>query len=70
MSRWRKSSYSGSQSQNCVECARLPSGRGGLVGVRDSTDPNGPRLVLSRAGWSALLVQLKSEALGRPVRHG
>ncbi|MGW5411072.1 DUF397 domain-containing protein [Actinomadura geliboluensis] len=42
-----------------MECAPLSSGRDSAVGVRDSTDPDGPRLVLSRAGWSALLVQLK-----------
>ncbi|NKZ04900.1 DUF397 domain-containing protein [Actinomadura latina] len=59
MTHWRKSSYSGSQPQNCVECALMPSGRHGVVGVRDSTDPDGPRLVLSHAAWDALLVQLK-----------
>ena len=41
---WRKSSYS-SQSGNCVEVARnLP----GLVAVRDSKEPGGARLVVSR----------------------
>ena len=40
---WHKSSYS-SQSGNCVEVARnLP----GLVAVRDSKEPDGPRLVVS-----------------------
>ena len=59
MTHWRKSSHSGSYPETCVECAPLLSGRDSVVGVRDSTDPDGPRLVLSRAGWSALLVQLK-----------
>ncbi|NKZ04901.1 DUF397 domain-containing protein [Actinomadura latina] len=59
MTRWRKSSYSASQSETCVECARLPHGRDGVVGVRDSTDPDGPRLVLSQETWDALLVRLK-----------
>ena len=41
---WRKSSHSG-QSGNCVEVARnLP----GLVAVRDSKEPGGARLVVSR----------------------
>ncbi|HLI38183.1 MAG TPA: DUF397 domain-containing protein [Streptosporangiaceae bacterium] len=45
---WRKSSFSGGQ--NCVEVARnLP----GIVAVRDSTDPHGPALVISRADWAA-----------------
>ncbi|MEU5994138.1 DUF397 domain-containing protein [Spirillospora sp. NPDC047418] len=59
MTHWRKSSHSGSYPETCVECAPLPLGRDGVVGVRDSTDPDGPRLVLSRAGWSALLDRLK-----------
>jgi hypothetical protein len=48
---WRKSSYS-NPSGNCVETARLPSGR---VAVRDSTRPNGPVLVFTDAGWAAFL---------------
>jgi hypothetical protein len=59
MTQWRKSSYSASQSETCVECAPLPLGRDSVVGVRDSTDPDGPRLVLSRTGWRALLDQVK-----------
>jgi hypothetical protein len=44
---WRKSSYS-SQSGNCVEMARnLP----GLVAVRDSKEPDGARLMVSREAW-------------------
>jgi len=67
MTRWQKSSYSASQSETCVECARLPLGRDGVVGVRDSTDPEGPCLTLSREGWNALLAGLKSEELERPA---
>ena len=40
---WRKSSYSASNGGQCVEVARnLPA----IVAVRDSTDPDGARLVL------------------------
>ncbi|MFA1549659.1 DUF397 domain-containing protein [Actinomadura chokoriensis] len=59
---WRKSSRSGSQSQNCVECARLPTGHHAIVGIRDSTDPDGPRLALSPEAWGALLSHLKGNA--------
>ena len=48
---WRKSSYSG-QSGNCVEVARnLP----GLVAVRDSENPDGAKLVISRETWRVFL---------------
>jgi hypothetical protein len=48
---WRTSSHSGSGEQ-CVEVADLAGGR---CVVRDSKDPQGPALVLSSTGWSALL---------------
>jgi hypothetical protein len=48
---WRKSSYSG-QSGNCVEVARnLP----GLVAVRDSKEPDGAKLVISREAWRVFI---------------
>ena len=53
---WRKSSYS-SQSGNCVEVARnLP----GPVAVRDSKEPDGARLVVSRETWQAFLLALRA----------
>ena len=49
---WRKSTRSSSSGQNCVEIAvNLP----GIVAVRDSKDPNGSRLVISRDQWSAFV---------------
>jgi hypothetical protein len=48
---WRKSSHSTSSGE-CVEVAALPSG---AVGVRDSKNPDGPRLTLSRRAFRALL---------------
>ncbi|QKW32714.1 DUF397 domain-containing protein [Actinomadura sp. NAK00032] len=72
MTRWRKSSHSGSYPETCVECAALPLGRDRAVRVRDSTDPDGAHLVLSHAAWDALLVQLKGggsrRSAGRRVR--
>ncbi len=49
---WRKSRYSGSNGGNCVEVARnLP----GIVAVRDSKDPDGPRLVFTLDEWEAFI---------------
>ncbi|OMI33332.1 DUF397 domain-containing protein [Streptomyces sparsogenes] len=48
---WRKSSYSSSQGGECVECAAL--GRG--IAVRDSKNPDGPRLRFTATAWHAFL---------------
>lgn len=42
--KWRKSSYSTSNGGNCVELANAA----GAVAVRDSKDPDGPILLLTR----------------------
>jgi hypothetical protein len=48
---WHKSSYS-SQDGNCVEVARnLP----GLAAVRDSKEPDGAMLVVSRETWRVFI---------------
>jgi len=47
---WRKSSYSGSETE-CVEVAMTPN----VVGVRDTKDRDGGTLSLSTSAWSALL---------------
>ena len=44
---WRKSSYSGN-SGNCVEVA---DNLAGIVVVRDSKNPDGVKLVFTRAEW-------------------
>ncbi|WP_285701122.1 DUF397 domain-containing protein [Actinomadura sp. NBRC 104412] len=49
---WRKSSHSGSEGGgHCVELARI----GNAVGVRDSKDPNGPKLVVTPQDLKAAL---------------
>jgi uncharacterized protein DUF397 len=52
---WRKSSYS-SQDGNCVEVAINQSG---AITVRDSKNPDGPKLLVSPAAWRAFVRGLK-----------
>ena len=64
---WRKSSYSGGNGGQCVEVAQdLPA----LVAVRDSKDPDGGRLILTPAAWTAFVDLVKRECLYRVAyRH-
>ncbi|MGW0548023.1 DUF397 domain-containing protein [Streptomyces altiplanensis] len=48
---WFKSSYSGTQGDNCVEVAACP----GTVHVRDSKDKDGPALALPPRAWTDFL---------------
>ncbi|GAA4511338.1 DUF397 domain-containing protein [Nonomuraea ferruginea] len=49
---WRKSSRSGDSGGQCVEVAsNLP----GVVAVRDSKNPDGPKLTFTPAEWKAFL---------------
>jgi hypothetical protein len=51
---WRKSSYSGSQT-NCVEVGKSA----GLVTIRDTTGRQGPALAVSGDAWATFLTDLK-----------
>jgi len=55
--RWRKSSYSGTQGGNCVEAAD----HGGRVLVRDTKDRQGPVLTLSAEAWRRFAGQVKAD---------
>lgn len=58
---WRKSSRSGSATDEaCVELAELPNG----IGVRDSKDPDGGRLVMSQVQIGVLVRRIKDGTLG------
>ncbi|WP_251017909.1 DUF397 domain-containing protein [Streptomyces sp. ISL-1] len=59
---WFKSSYSGTQGDNCVEVAASP----GTVHVRDSMDPQGPQLSVDPGVWSSFV----SYATDRQTRAG
>ncbi|MEV5570282.1 DUF397 domain-containing protein [Spirillospora sp. NPDC052269] len=52
---WRKSSRSAHEGGECVEVADLT----GVVGVRDSKDAEGPRLVLPAESWRNFTRRLK-----------
>ncbi|RCG31834.1 DUF397 domain-containing protein [Sphaerisporangium album] len=53
---WRKSSHSGNNGGNCVEVSALDR-----VAVRDSKNPDGPKLVFDRAEWGAFVHGLKAD---------
>ena len=54
---WRKSTYSGANSGNCVEVATAAR----TVAVRDSKDPSGPRLAVPAASWSAFTIRVQDD---------
>ncbi|WP_329428984.1 DUF397 domain-containing protein [Streptosporangium sp. NBC_01495] len=57
---WRKSSRSGDNGGQCVEVAtNLP----GMVAVRDSKDPQGPKLFFAPTEWKAFIGGVKSGTL-------
>jgi hypothetical protein len=55
---WHKSSYSGGSGGDCLE---VTHDHPGLVPVRDSKNPSGPKLVFRNATWSTFITDLKGE---------
>lgn len=53
---WRKAKASGDNGGQCVEVADL----GDSIGVRDSKNPDGPHLELSRSELADLLTAVKA----------
>ena len=58
MGGWRKSTLSMSNG-HCVEAAACPDGH---ILVRDSKDPGGPVLSLTRPAWDRFLADIKRYA--------
>ncbi|KUF17779.1 DUF397 domain-containing protein [Streptomyces silvensis] len=50
---WRKSSHSTGDGPECVEVAPTPS----TVHIRDSKNPDGPRLTLTPAAWADFIAR-------------
>lgn len=56
---WRKSSYSGTNGGDCVEvAAALPA----AIAIRDSKDPDGPKLIFTPADWAAFTATIRTAA--------
>ncbi|MFA1549013.1 DUF397 domain-containing protein [Actinomadura chokoriensis] len=55
-SQWRKSSRSGHQGGECVEVATFAP----EIAVRDSKDPDGPRLAFGAAEWRTFARRVKA----------
>ncbi|WP_282697181.1 DUF397 domain-containing protein [Streptomyces sp. CC208A] len=53
--RWVSSTYSDGQGGNCIQWAPDHARATDEFLVRDSKDPNGPRLTLSREGFAGLV---------------
>lgn len=58
---WRKSTRSG-EAGNCVEVARRPES----VAVRDSKNPDGPRLEFVADTWRDFIGSVRAGAFDRP----
>jgi hypothetical protein len=61
---WRKSAWSSSEGQNCVEvAASLP----GIVAVRDSAHPAGPALVVTPRNWMVFIRAVQAGTFARLI---
>ncbi|MGW4158076.1 DUF397 domain-containing protein [Streptomyces sp. NPDC004788] len=54
---WRKSSYSGGDGGNCLE---VSDDHPGIVPVRDSKNPDGPKLVFRAAAWTDFIEEVRT----------
>ncbi|MFB7846196.1 DUF397 domain-containing protein [Streptomyces sp. NPDC002466] len=61
LSAWRKSSYSGASSGDCLE---VNDDCTACVPVRDSKNPHGPAVVFAASAWTPFVTAVKGD---RPV---
>src|SRR5437773_610481 len=54
---WRKAAYSSGNGGNCIEVATADR----TVAVRDSKDPDGPRLAFEARAWQAFAAKVKGK---------
>ncbi|MFE2639409.1 DUF397 domain-containing protein [Streptomyces scopuliridis] len=59
--RWHKSSYSGQNGGDCIECAVAPEAQ---VLVRDSKDVKGPRLAFTSQAWAEFVTASVTDSFG------
>ncbi|GAA4238101.1 DUF397 domain-containing protein [Actinomadura meridiana] len=55
LAQWRKATRSSASGSDCVELAGVSR----LIAIRDSKDPDGPKLLIDRSAWSKLADQVK-----------
>lgn len=76
---WRKATYSGANGGGCVEvgvwhkashsganggeCVEVASTAGALIAVRDSKNPNGPKLAFTPSGWQSFIQHARNTAI-------
>ena len=53
---WRKASHSGGNGGECVEVASTAKA---LVAVRDSKNPNGPKLAFAPSVWESFIQRVR-----------
>jgi hypothetical protein len=53
---WRKSGHSGANGGECVEVASTEES---LVAVRDSKNPNGPKLAVTPPAWESFIQRVR-----------
>ncbi|WP_338014132.1 DUF397 domain-containing protein [Streptomyces sp. CB01580] len=58
---WRKSSYSGGTSGDCLE---VNDGCAACVPVRDSKNPHGPAVVFSASAWTPFVAAVRRDGGG------
>ena len=57
---WQKASHSGDNGGECVEVASTAEA---LIAVRDSKNPNGPKLAFTPSGWQPFIQHMRNTAI-------